>query len=66
MQCFGKSKTHPKKKKTAKFIAGKEKQTVILKKIRQITLTKTKIFFTPRMIAAGIQNIVMVVGFVSY
>jgi hypothetical protein len=27
---------------------------------------QNKFFFTPRKIAAGIQNIVMVVGFVSY
>jgi hypothetical protein len=29
-------------------------------------LSPKQFFFTPRMIVAGIQNIVMVVGFVSY
>jgi hypothetical protein len=55
-----------KKENKSKIYCWKTKTNVILKKIRQITLTKTIFFFTPRMIAAGIQNIVMVVGFISY
>ncbi len=43
MQCFGKSKTRPKKKKTAKFIAGKEKKMWFWK--RSIRWLSPKQFF---------------------